>query len=86
MSTEPASIELSFVIPCHNEQDNLRPLAAAIRAVVQPLGRCYEIILADDCSTDGTWPLVKELAAADARIRGLRFAKTPAKARRCGPE
>ena len=24
--------ELSLVIPCYNEQDNLRPLAAAIRA------------------------------------------------------
>ena len=75
MSAEKNSIELSFVIPCHNEQDNLRPLVAAIREVTEPLKRTYEIVLADDCSTDTTWKLIGELAAADARVRGLRFAK-----------
>ena len=75
MSAEPTSIELSFVIPCHNEQDNLRPLVSAIREAVEPLRRTYEIVLADDCSTDNTWTLLKELAQADPHIRGLRFAK-----------
>ena len=75
MSAETNSIELSFVIPCHNEQDNLRPLVTAIRNAVEPLQRTYEIVLTDDCSTDGTWALLKELAAADARVRGLRFGK-----------
>src|SRR5882724_11048517 len=67
--------ELSFVIPCHNEQDNLRPLVAAIREAMEPLQRTFEIVITDDCSTDGSWALLKELAAADARVRGLRFAK-----------
>ena len=75
MSAEQNPVELSFVIPCHNEQDNLRPLVTAIRDAVAPLQRTYEIMLADDCSTDNTWPLLKELAVADPRIRGLRFAK-----------
>jgi dolichol-phosphate mannosyltransferase len=75
LSAEKNSIELSFVIPCHNEQDNLRPLVTAIRQAVEPLQRTYEIVLTDDCSTDGTWALLKELAAADARVRGLRFGK-----------
>ena len=75
MSAEQNPIELSFVIPCHNEQDNLRPLVAAIRQAVEPLQRSYEIVLTDDCSADGTWPLLKELAAQDSRIRGLRFKK-----------
>ena len=70
-----AAPEISFVIPCHNEQDNLRPLVAAIRAAVEPLQRTYEIIITDDCSTDNSWGVLKELAAADARVRGLRFAK-----------
>jgi dolichol-phosphate mannosyltransferase len=67
--------ELSFVIPCHNEQENLRPLVAAIREGVEPLGRTYEIVLTDDCSTDDTWNLVKQFAAQDSRIRGLHFKK-----------
>ena len=75
MITEPGVVELSFVIPCHNEQDNLRPLVTAIREAVEPLQRGYEIVLVDDCSSDSTWTLLGNLAAADARIRGLRFAK-----------
>lgn len=66
--------ELSFVIPCYNEQDNLRALVKAIAGSVAPLQRSYEIVITDDCSKDNSWTVLKELAAADPRIRGLRFA------------
>jgi glycosyltransferase involved in cell wall biosynthesis len=66
--------ELSFVIPCYNEQDNLRALIKAISDSVAPLQRSYEIVIADDCSKDNSWPVLKEIAAADPRVRGLRFA------------
>jgi glycosyltransferase involved in cell wall biosynthesis len=67
--------ELSFVIPCHNEETNLRPLVAAIRDAVQPLNLAYEIVITDDCSTDNSWKVLQELAAADSRVRGQRFAR-----------
>jgi dolichol-phosphate mannosyltransferase len=66
--------ELSFVIPCYNEQDNLRALVKAVRDAVEPLHRSYEIVITDDCSKDNSWDVLKELAAADPRIRGQRFA------------
>jgi dolichol-phosphate mannosyltransferase len=66
--------ELSFVIPCYNEQDNLRALVKAIADSVTPLQRSYEIVITDDCSKDNSWQVLKELAGADPRIRGLRFA------------
>ena len=66
--------DLSFVIPCYNEQDNLRALVKAIADSVAPLKRSYEIVITDDCSKDNSWQVLKELAAADPRIRGLRFA------------
>jgi len=66
--------ELSFVIPCYNEQDNLRALVKAINDSVAPLQRSYEIVITDDCSKDNSWPVLKEIAAADPRVRGLRFA------------
>ncbi|HEX4265297.1 MAG TPA: glycosyltransferase family 2 protein [Verrucomicrobiae bacterium] len=66
--------ELSFVIPCYNEQDNLRALVKAIADSVAPLRRSYEIVITDDCSRDNSWQVLKELAAADPRIRALRFA------------
>lgn len=63
------------MIPCHNEQDNLRPLVTAIREAAEPLRRSYEIMLVDDCSSDTTWNLIEKLGGDDARVRGLRFAK-----------
>jgi dolichol-phosphate mannosyltransferase len=67
--------EISIVLPCHNEQDNLHPLVAAIRKALEPLARSYEIMITDDCSSDTSWALLQKLAAADARIRAQRFEK-----------
>src|ERR1700722_9055268 len=66
--------EISFVIPCHNEAANLKPLIAAIRAAIEPLKLDYEIVFTDDCSTDNSWATLKELAAADPKIRAQKFA------------
>jgi dolichol-phosphate mannosyltransferase len=66
--------EISFVIPCYNEEGNLRELFKAIRAVADPLKLSYEILVTDDCSTDKSWEILKEFTAADSRIRALRLA------------
>jgi len=65
---------LSLVIPCYNEEENLRPLLAAIREAVDPLKTPYEVVITDDCSRDKSWEILKELAAADPRVRAQRFA------------
>jgi glycosyltransferase involved in cell wall biosynthesis len=65
--------ELSLVIPCYNEQDNLRALIKAIREAVDPLKLSYEVVITDDCSRDKSWEILKELAAGDPRIRVQRF-------------
>jgi len=65
---------LSIAIACYNEEENLRPLVAAIRAAVDPLKLPYEVILTDDCSKDKSWEVLKELATGDRRIRVQRFA------------
>jgi dolichol-phosphate mannosyltransferase len=67
--------EISVVLPCHNEQDNLQPLVDAIRKALEPLQRPYEIMITDDSSSDGSWALLLKLAAADPRIRAQRFEK-----------
>jgi len=65
---------VSLVIPCYNEQDNLRPLISAIREAVQPLNVEYEIVITDDCSTDKSWEILRELALNDPLIQVQRFA------------
>jgi len=65
--------EVSLVIPCHNEEQNLRPLVSAIHAAMDPLGLNFEVVITDDCSTDNSWGVLKRLAAGDPRLRVQRF-------------
>ncbi|MCC5023693.1 MAG: glycosyltransferase family 2 protein [Candidatus Synoicihabitans palmerolidicus] len=44
--------KLSIVIPCYNERDTVAELVAAVRAA--PIQIETEIIIVNDCSTDGT--------------------------------
>lgn len=65
--------EISIVVPCHNEQDNLPVLVDAVEAVMAPLGRSYEIIITDDRSTDRSWEVLRDLAGANPQVRAQRF-------------
>jgi dolichol-phosphate mannosyltransferase len=64
---------LSIVLPCFNEEGNLRPLVTAVREALDPLKIDYEVVITDDCSRDNSWNVLKELAASDKRIRVQRF-------------
>ena len=68
-----SSPEISLVVPCYNEEGNLRPLIAAIHEAVDPLGVSYEVVVTDDCSSDRSWAILKEIAAADPRVHAQRF-------------
>lgn len=68
------SPEVSIVVPCYNEEGNLGPLIVAIRAQLEPMGIPYEVVITDDCSRDRSWSILKEMAAADPRIRVQRLA------------
>lgn len=52
---------LSIVIPCYNERKTIATLVAAVRAA--PIGIDREIIIVDDCSTDGTRQILDEQIA-----------------------
>lgn len=66
-------MDLSVVVPIYFEEDNIRPLYEAITAALNPTGLSYEIICVDDGSGDSSFPLLKELAATDQRLRVIRF-------------
>ena len=66
-------MDLSVIIPIYNEQDNLRALFAQLTAVLQPLGKSYEIIAIDDGSRDGSFDILRELHAQDGHIKAIRF-------------
>ena len=66
---------LSIVVPAFNERACLPELVARVERALAPSARRYEVIVVDDRSTDGTFDVVRELAARDGRIRGARLSK-----------
>jgi glycosyltransferase involved in cell wall biosynthesis len=65
--------DVSFCIPCYNERDNLPALLSAIHAEARRHPITYEIVITDDCSTDGSWELLKKLAREDSTLRAQRL-------------
>jgi dolichol-phosphate mannosyltransferase len=72
--------KLSVVLPVFNERPSLRQLYEELSAVAQTHPYELEIIFVDDGSTDGSWEVIRELAAADPRVRGIRFRRNFGKA------
>ena len=65
--------DLSIVIPIHNEAPNLRELVREFTEVLTKAGRPYEILLVDDGSSDESFEILRELQAADPRLRVIQF-------------
>jgi glycosyltransferase involved in cell wall biosynthesis len=63
---------LSIVIPAYNEEANLRGVIAECLDTLRELTDRYEIIIVDDCSTDGSWPLLQELSRDIPELRPIR--------------
>jgi glycosyltransferase involved in cell wall biosynthesis len=61
---------ISIVTPCYNEQDNVGELCSRIRKSMASFPHYrYEHVLIDNCSTDNTVAVLKELASRDRNIR-----------------
>jgi polyisoprenyl-phosphate glycosyltransferase len=67
--------ELSVVIPVYGCAGCLRPLHARLTASLRAITEDYEVILVDDRSKDGAWPVMRELAAADPKLTVIRLSR-----------
>ena len=68
---------LSIVVPVYNEEPNIEPFYQAVVSALQGLSDRYslEFIFTDNCSSDGTFDRLKDLAARDTRVRIYRFSR-----------
>jgi glycosyltransferase involved in cell wall biosynthesis len=61
--------KLSIVVPVYNECQTLEELVRRVRAV--DYGCALELVLVDDCSSDGSRALAEKLAASHADVRAV---------------
>jgi glycosyltransferase involved in cell wall biosynthesis len=66
-------MDLSVVVPVFNEEENIASLYQQLTAVLEPLGREYEIICVDDGSSDRSFELLSELAEQDHSVKVIQF-------------
>jgi len=66
-------LRLSVVIPLYNEEESIPQLRTALSAALTRFGEPYEIIVVDDGSRDGSFALLREWAAQDARLTVIRL-------------
>ena len=74
---------ISVIMPAYQAQQYIAQAIASVQK--QTYEEPWELLVIDDCSTDGTMQVVRQLAA-DPRIRYLRMKKNrgPAAARNLG--
>jgi glycosyltransferase involved in cell wall biosynthesis len=63
---------LSVLLPVHNVQSSLWASVHEILEVLGELTNRFELVIADDGSTDGTWEIARELSQLYPQVRLLR--------------
>jgi glycosyltransferase involved in cell wall biosynthesis len=67
--------QFTIVIPVLNEAGNLPKLVHRLTPVLDGLGGDWELVFVDDGSTDSTLAVLRELNAADPRIKAIAFSR-----------
>lgn len=69
--------KLSIMIPCYNEEENVREICAAvIEMLTADLPQYdYEIVFIDNCSTDKTREYLRELCSQNHKVKVILNAK-----------
>jgi dolichol-phosphate mannosyltransferase len=67
---------LSIVVPCFNEEACLAELHQRLSAAARTAaGDDYELVLVNDGSRDGSWPIMRRLADEDAHLIAVNLSR-----------
>jgi len=66
-------LDLSVVIPVYNEEENLPPLWAELRGVLDGLTLHFEVVFVDDGSRDRSAEIIRGFRESDPRVRLVRL-------------
>lgn len=69
--------KISVMVPCYNEAENVVPMSKAIiEQLTEHLSQYdYEVLFIDNCSTDGTRDLLREICAGNSKVKAILNAK-----------
>ena len=66
-------MDISVIVPLYNEEESLPELHAWIKRVMDANAFSYEVIFVNDGSTDTSWSVIEQLAAANSEVKGICF-------------
>jgi len=69
--------KFSFVIPCYRSEKTIATVVAEIKSEMASKrpNDDFEIVLVNDCSPDGVWSVIENLAKNEPNIIGINLAK-----------
>jgi glycosyltransferase involved in cell wall biosynthesis len=68
-------MDLSVVVPIHNEVENIDGVYADLVAALRGTGLSYELVFVDDGSCDGSFALLEALRARDAHVAVVKLSR-----------
>ncbi len=73
------SFSLSVLVPVYNERYLVEPSLRRVLALKDDIIHRLEVVVVDDCSTDGSWETLQKIAAEDERVVLLRHERNMGK-------
>jgi glycosyltransferase involved in cell wall biosynthesis len=80
LAVELAPVDVSVVVPVLDEEGSVGELARRVAAVLEGLGRSFEIVFVDDGSRDLTVQRVRDARERDPRVKLVRLRRNFGKA------
>src|SRR3989338_3393783 len=68
-------MQLSIVIPVYNEEDNMVPLCDELHSILDGMGVSYEVLIANDGSTDSTQTVLEQISKGWLQLTILELRK-----------
>ena len=75
----PKAFSLTVLVPVYNERHLVEVSVRRVLALQHELITDLQVVIVDDCSSDGSWEILQRLAAEDTRIVLLRHAQNSGK-------
>lgn len=67
--------KISIVAVCYNEEGSVMEMHRRVTAVMKEITPNYELIYVNNCSTDNTRELIKELSIKDKKVIGINHSR-----------